>query len=196
MEPFPGDIQSASFDELANQLLMEGSERSPSYLHGGVCGIYAGAGAVYPEDCLAASAQALELDIQGELAESCLRLARASLAALQDEEFAFHLLLPDDDVDVDQRVQALAEWCRGFLAAYALVISQAPAGGLDNDTGESLGDIAAISEATIDAEADDEESEKYLFEVSEYLRFAILNLFASRLEANASDPGGTVGGDS
>ena len=99
-------------------------------------------------------------------------------------------------MDIDQRVQALAEWCLGFLAAYALVVSEASTGGLDKDTGEGLGDIAAISEATVDAEADEEESERHLFEVSEYLRFATLNLFASRLEMNESDPSGTLGGDS
>jgi uncharacterized protein YgfB (UPF0149 family) len=190
MEPFEGEYQPVSFDELANHLAMEGSERSPSYVHGGICGIYAGAGAVHAEDCLAASAQALELALQGELAESCLMLAGATLVALQDEEFAFHLLLPDDDVDIGQRVQALAEWCRGFLAAYALVISETSAAGLESEAGESLGDIAAIAEAMVDAEADEEESERHLFEVSEYLRFATLNLFMSRQDANESDPDG------
>ena len=168
MESFAGLIQSGAYDELANHLVMEGSERSPSYVHGGICGIYAAAGAVSAEDCLAASAQ-----------------------ALQDEEFAFHLLLPDEDTDIGERVQALAEWCRGFLAAYALVISHESGTGLDSDTGESLADIAAIAEATVDAEADEEESESHLFEVSEYLRFATLNLFMGRQDANEPDPVGT-----
>ena len=85
MEPFAGDYQSVSFDELADHLTVEGSERSPSYVHGGICGIYAGAGAVHAEDCLAACGQALELALQGELAESCLMLAGATLDGLQDE---------------------------------------------------------------------------------------------------------------
>ena len=183
MDPFDSDQPFTSFDELANQLLAAGVEQSPSFLHGGICGIYAGAGPVDPEDCLAATAQALELALQGELSDGSLRLAQATLATLLDEEFGFQLLLPDDELEIELRVQALADWCRGFLAAFALVISEASASELDSDASESLGDIAAIAEASVDAEADEEESERHFFEVSEYLRFATLNLFAGRIEA-------------
>ncbi len=189
METFGSNIPAVSFDELANQLLVEGADRSPAYLHGGVSGVYAGAGPVAPEDCLAAAAQALELNLQGELAESALGLATATLAALLDEEFGFNLLLPDDDTDIETRVQALAEWCQGFLAAYALVISTGSAAGLEDEVAESLRDVAAIAEATVDAEADEEDSERDFFELSEYLRFATLNFFSQRQDALDVDDG-------
>ncbi len=186
------DQQPFDFDDFANQLLAEGAEKSPAFVHGGVCGVYAGAGSVDAEDCLAAAAQALELGLHGELGESCLRLAQVTLKALQDEEFDFHLFLPEDDTDIESRVRCLAEWCQGFLAAYALMVAETDGAGLDDETGEILKDIAAIAEAghdSAEAEDDDEEAESHLFELTEYLRFACLNLFMNRvMDAEAQDP--------
>jgi uncharacterized protein YgfB (UPF0149 family) len=173
--------QALHFDDFANQMLDEGSEESPSYVHGGVCGVYAAAGEVTAEDCLAVVGRALELGLHGELADSCLRLAAATLGGLMDEEFGYQLFLPDDEEEIEQRVQALADWCRGFLAAFALLVSTSASQRLDEETAESLKDIAAIVEAAVDAEADEEESENQFFELSEYLRFATLNLFANQL---------------
>jgi uncharacterized protein YgfB (UPF0149 family) len=89
-------------------------------------------------------------------------------------------------------VQALAAWCRGFLAGFALLASGSAGAGLDSDTAERLRDIAAIAEAAFDAEAEAEESESSFYEISEYLRFAVLDLFMSRLDA-ADDPAADSG---
>lgn len=191
--------QALHFDDFANQMLDEGSEESPSYLHGGVCGVYAAAGDVTAEDCLAAVSRALELGLHGELANSCLSLAAATRGALLDEEFGFQLFLPDDDEAIEQRVQALADWCRGFLAAFVLLVSASSSESLDEEAAESLKDIAAIAEAGVDAESDEEESESHFFELSEYLRFATLNLFTNQIserDDSATVPDSPGGGDS
>jgi len=177
---FPSDGMALDFDDFSNLLLAEGAEQSPSYLHGGLCGIYAGAGPVTAEDCLAAASQALELGLHGDLAESSLTLADVSRRAMQDESFTFQLFLPDDDCEMDQRVRALGDWCRGFLAAYALVVSEERAG-LGEETSEVLRDVAAIAQAGHDEDADEEAAEGDYFELTEYLRFACLNLYVSRL---------------
>lgn len=195
MEHLPTPGQPPGFDDFANQLLMEGSAQSPAYLHGGICGVYASAGPIPAEECLAASSQALELALKGELSESALLLAAHSRAALLDEEFGFQLFLPDDETEIYQRVQALAEWCRGFLAGYALLLQQDSPGGLDSDSSESLRDMAAIAEAAVDAEADEEESETHFYEISEYLRFAALNLFMNRLGDDDPPPADHAGMD-
>jgi hypothetical protein len=177
----PAVEQPLHFDDFANQLLAEGAQQSPSQLHGGICGILAGAGPVDGEDCIAAAGQALDLGLHGELAESSLRLADVSRRAMQDEAFDFHLMLPDDDTEMGVRVQALSEWCRGFLAGYALVVSEERAG-LGEETAEVLKDVAAIANAGHDEEADEDDAEGDFFELTEYLRFACLNLFMSRLQ--------------
>jgi uncharacterized protein YgfB (UPF0149 family) len=181
MEYYLAEEQALDFDEFADQLLEQGEDQSPSHLHGAICGVLAGGGEQDPEYCLAAIAQALAMDIHGELAANCVRLARASAQGLMDEEFDFHLFIPDDETEVELRVRALADWCSGFLAGYALAIAQPQTGALDDDSAEVLKDMAAIAEATDDAELDPEETESHLFELTEYLRFACLNLFADRL---------------
>ena len=166
MQDFFAEGQPFDFDDIANQLLAEGAEQSPAYVHGGICGVFAGAGPVVPEDCLAATGQALDLGLHGEL--------------------------PDDDAEIAVRVRALADWCRGFLAAYALMVADTDGGGLGEETSEILKDMAAIANADHegDGEEQEEEAESHFFELVEYLRFATLNLFMNRLlEQQARDGG-------
>jgi uncharacterized protein YgfB (UPF0149 family) len=181
MEYYLAEEQALDFDEFANQLLEQGADQSPSHLHGAICGVLAGGGEQDPEYCLAAIAQALAMDIHGELAANCVRLSRATVNGLMDEEFDFHLFIPDDDTEIELRTRALADWCSGFLAGYALAVTQPQMGALDEDSAEALKDMAAIAEATVDAEIDPEETENHFFELIEFLRFACLNLFADRL---------------
>lgn len=188
MDHLLADDQPFDFDDIANQLVAEGAEESPAFLHGGICGVYAGAGAVGPEDCLAATSQALELGLHGELADTCLRLADVTRRAMEDDEFDFHPLLPGDDTELALRVQALADWCRGFLAAYALMVADTAGSGLGEETSEILKDVAAIANADHASEGDSEEDESHFFELTEYLRFASLNLYMNRLMDSGEVP--------
>ena len=187
MEYYLAEEQALDFDEFADQLLEQGAEHSPSHLHGAICGVLAGGGEQDPEYCLAAIAQALAIDIHGELAANCVRLARVTAPALMDEEFDFHLFIPDDETEIELRVRALADWCSGFLAGYALAVAQPQTDALDDGSAEILKDMAEIAEATTDAELEPEEAENHFFELTEYLRFACLNLFADRLLESTSE---------
>ncbi len=185
METFHIDEQPLDFDEFANQLLEQGAEHSPSHLHGGICGVLAGGGKQDPEYCLAGVAQVLDMDIHGELAGNCLRLSEITLAALRDEEFDFHLFLPDDDTDIGERVTALSHWCSAFLMGFALAVAQPGAAPLADETSEILKDISAMAEAGLDDEADEDDAEGDFFELTEYLRFATLNLFTDHMRPDA-----------
>ncbi|MEP5765749.1 MAG: UPF0149 family protein [Halieaceae bacterium] len=195
MENYLDGEQALDFDEFANQLLDEGSNQSPAFLHGGICGVYAGGGALEADYCLAAASQALDLGLHGELAENCLRLADVTLRAMQDEEFDFQLFLPDDETEMEQRLQGLADWCSGFLAGYAFTVAVAPNSALSEDTGEVLKDVAAIVEVTLDPDSDEEEAENQYFELTEYLRFASLNLFMEKLSQAAAAEDSPAPGD-
>ncbi|MEM8548143.1 MAG: UPF0149 family protein [Pseudomonadota bacterium] len=175
-----GDGQVFDFDELANHLLEQGLQTSPSGIHGCSSGLLAAGGGSEGEFALSALADALDLHVHGELAEQVMALHTTTAAALADEEFEFHLLLPDDEVEIAQRTEAMAHWCKGFLAGFALAAasagdSEAPAA-MSTESSEILRDIAAIAEAGVDEQADEEESEESYVELVEYLRFAVLNL--------------------
>ena len=90
----------------------------------------------------------------------------------------------DDDGDIADRVEALADWCRGFLAgfAHASVGDDRSAPALSEDSSEILKDFAAIAQAGLDDSEDREEEEGSYMELVEYLRFAALNLYMDNVE--------------
>ena len=90
------------FDEIANHLIEQGLQSSPADIHGCLCGLLAAGAAVEPELALAALVEAEDLELRGELAEQVMRLYTVSAAALEDEAFEFHPLLPDDETDLDR----------------------------------------------------------------------------------------------
>jgi len=187
MEYYQAEDQPLDFDEFANQLLEQGAEHSPAHLHGAICGFLVGGGKRDPEYCFAAISKVLQLQIYGELAGNCLRLAAVTLAALVDEEFDFHPFLPDDDDELALRVRALADWSSAFLTGYAMCVASTGSGGLDGSASDVLRDVAAIAEADVDAEMDEDEGENHYFEVTEYLRFATLSLFMDQLERSEAE---------
>ena len=113
-------------------------------------------------------------------------LHQNTLEQLNDALTEFHLLLPDDDDDLTLRVEALANWCQGFVYGLA-------AGGLKEDTEipedsqEIIRDMIEISRAGLeqledeeedgdgeDAVDSDEENERAYMEIMEYVRTGIL----------------------
>lgn len=168
-----GSVGVFDFDELADHLLDQGLDTSPSSLHGCLCGLLAAGAPAEAEAGLALLDQALELSLHGELAGQVLQLYLVTGAAMEDEEFDFHLLLPDDEVDIAARTDELANWCRGFLAGFAQVNQSQ----VDQESSEILKDLTAIAEASVDEDTDEDESEGSYFEIVEYVRFAILNIY-------------------
>ncbi len=65
-----------------------------------------------------------------------------TLEALNSPEFEFAPLLPGDDADLTERVEALAAWCGGFLYG----IAAGGAGIRTGDVGEFLGDFVELYE--------------------------------------------------
>jgi uncharacterized protein YgfB (UPF0149 family) len=182
--PFVEPPAGIDFDEVANHLLEQGLETSPSELHGALCGLLAGGADSSAEAGLAGLAGAIGVELHGELAVLAIELYGTTNAGLRDELFDFHPLLPDDDVEIRQRVAALGSWCRGFLAGFSQACSAVPGG----DTAEILRDIAAIAEAEVDPGAEAEDSEGNFTELVEYLRFASLNVFMDTLSERRKSP--------
>lgn len=180
----PGEVAVFDYHEICDQLVEQGLQTSPSEIHGCLCGALGAGAPGQPEVGLAALARELDLNLHGELAERAMQLYQVSAAALEDEEFDFHPLLPEDDTDIAERVAALGSWCRGFLAGFAHVAGNKgrPPAAAPEDTDEILKDFAAIAQAGLDeeAEGDEEEMEASFAELVEYLRFAALNVYMDR----------------
>ena len=85
------------------------------------------------------------------------------------EEFAFDLLLPDDDEALTDQVEALRCWCQGFLFGVGYVHSDADWPG---DSGEVMRDMIELTK--IDTDVAGEEDEIALVEIREYVRSAVI----------------------
>jgi len=187
-DDLPEEVGMFDFDEFANHLLDQGLLASPSQLHGCLCGLLGAGAPAQPEYGLDALAQALDLEVHGELASRIMQLYTVTEATLQDEEFTFLPLLPDEEEEIALRTAALANWCDGFLAGFAYATAAANSNGsaLSQETGEILRDIGAMAQAEPAADESEEEAEDSYIELVEYLRVAVVNVFMDS-QATAGD---------
>jgi uncharacterized protein YgfB (UPF0149 family) len=145
---------------------------SPAELHGGLCGWLAAGGADLPawpgkvlaDDSLPAPEPGSVLD----------QLRLATVAQLEDRDFAFELVLADPAMPVQARTDALFEWCRAFLGGFGLASGQRPA--LSEEGEEALQDLAKLAQASSDEFDAGDEDEDALAEIEEFVRVAVLLL--------------------
>jgi uncharacterized protein len=100
-----------------------------------------------------------------------LRFFEETRRLLASDEYEFDLFLPEDDTSLIERVEALKNWCSGFLFG---VGSGSPASNWSKNAREILKDIAEFTR--LDANAEGEEDERSFMEITEYLRSAVLLL--------------------
>lgn len=150
------------------QLATPGSE-----LHGGLSGWLAGGGEgvaawlapVLADTALPAPAAGSALD----------RLRVATATQLEDRDFAFALLLPDDSEPLSVRSAALFDWCRGFLGGFGLAAGERSS--LSEEGNEALADLARLAAAQPDPDGEDDAVEEdALTEIEEFVRVAALLL--------------------
>lgn len=155
--------------------------------HGALCGMLCAQGATEASQWMLhvlgeheSSSKALQ-----QAGKKLLQIHQISVEQMNGVEAEFELMLPDDDEELESRVEGLGIWCQGFV--YGLAI-----GGIKEDTvlpedsKELIRDILEISRAgyVADDEAElavteepDEEDEVAFMEVSEYVRMGVLLIY-------------------
>jgi uncharacterized protein YgfB (UPF0149 family) len=98
--------------------------------------------------------------------------------------FDFQLLLPDDEMPFQDRVIALGEWCHGFLNGFGLG-KNTDSVFTDDEGRDLIENFTRICRIGVD-EITDENDEKALFELVEYVRMGTLYLF-DQLHVGQSD---------
>jgi len=79
-------------------------------------------------------------------------------------------LLPDDSYPAIDQLQALAEWCQGFLLGFGLQMGNQTIH--TPEIKESLTDLAEISQLQLEAE-ENEETRMALFTLTEHIKVAV-----------------------
>ncbi|GAA5217219.1 UPF0149 family protein [Corallincola platygyrae] len=114
--------------------------------------------------------------LPSDLADATDRVYQHVCQVLVDESLTFAPLLPEDEVDLAQRVDAMADWVEGFLAGFAVAC-----GGLESasdELKEIIADLAELSRVSLgDEDEDPDEMEAAFIEVVEYLRVSAIFCF-------------------
>ena len=148
---------------------------SPSELHGLLTGIVCVTNAPSRNEWQQILAT---LDI-AEINESALEIltneAEDIAASLSDDELDYLPLLPDDEHSLQERVQALADWCAGVVLGFGLASGHIRADEIEWI--EHLQDVAAVEFEDSD---NDEEGEESYQELYEFVRLIPVSLAVGR----------------
>lgn len=172
--------QPQGFEQWANVFAAHKAFSHPSELHGALCGRLAAGGRLERQDWLALVCEHMGLPANApeeseELAGFMAAAYDQTLTLLQASDMSFQPLLPDDDYSLDQRLQGLSSWIRGFLEGMALVAGSA-LGSAPEEIRELIEDLVAISQVS-EGEEDSEEGEQQFTEITEYVRLGALSVF-------------------
>lgn len=182
------DAAPDGFEQWANVFAAHKAFSHPSELHGSLCGRLSAGRRPDSQDWLATACEHMGLPLTAteespELVSFMTNARDAMLTELSAADMSFQILLPDDDYSLDQRLQALSAWVRGFLEGLAMVggesLGQAP-----DEIRELIEDLVAISQVA-ETEEDSDEGEYQLTEITEYVRLGALAVFT---EFNAPEP--------
>ncbi len=166
------------FNDIADAFLRANLPGSPAELHGLLCGRISGGHHDGGEQLMTMVRQLLDVETERveDLGDVLPELHRFSLGSISSGTYEFQPLLPGDEVELNQRLLSLGEWCQGFLFG----LGSAGLSGEDALTGDiadALGDLAAISQiGTLNEES--EEDEVSYTELVEYVRVAVLLVYA------------------
>lgn len=168
---------SIEFEQLADLWLESGCHQNPSALHGWLTGYLAAGGRLASAQWLSEAQDYLELDdeLPSKLHHVLLPLYEQVLNGLNAESMEFQPLLPgDDEADVDEQVESLAQWSKGFLDGFGA--AGRIQGKLPEEVAEVLQDLDAFSQAELDDPKDPQNELLYL-ELAEHARIAALTVF-------------------
>ncbi len=166
-------VQSPDFDQLDQLLIRFGALQGAAELHGFLSGQLSGGKRLSRGEWLRSASEQADL---GELPDQAsgdllFALYRDTLQVFEAGDYTFQPLLPEDEQELGNRVNALGAWCQGFLVGFGLAVGNTASG----EIAETLQDFAAVAQISADDEEDDGESD--LFSVIEYIRMATIDLF-------------------
>ncbi|MGM0594413.1 MAG: UPF0149 family protein [Pseudomonadota bacterium] len=164
-------------DKLNAALGQVDTEMEAVECHGTLTGLFCAKGELKPQEWVEYIGKGLDAAnlLQREALAAFKMLFEVTREQLNDSVLDFHPLLPEDEADVEERIEALGQWCQGFLLGFS-------AGGVENldklpgDSGEILRDMVEIARAgSFELEGGEEDEESFQ-QLLEYVRTGVLLL--------------------
>lgn len=167
--------RSVSYTKLENTLNKLGSQLTAAETHGLLAGMLSLTKPAKEEIWRAALLENLDCTQPskgqwGVLSEASDEIRRE----FENPSFAFQLLLPSDNSDLERRIDALGYWCRGYLSGLGLVgVTKED---LENDViKELVHDLSQIAHVSIATDASEDDEHNYV-ELVEYVRVAVQSI--------------------
>jgi yecA family protein len=188
-------VSPPNLDELSSALQRLRTDCSGSELHGVMTGLLAGGARLNRQALIKALESHSEADqaFDNEIIASLWQLQLQTLEDLQASELIFTPLLPDDDAALNARVQALADWCQGFLVGFGTAVRPNDARLHEESVKETLQDVVHVANVDPTAQENDDGDEGAYAELFEFVRMAAIHLFEEM--APAEEPHGDADGD-
>ena len=178
------DIQ---YDEINDALKRINVEQDAAEIHGALCGLFCTVNGLnapfWLDNTLTNTPEEDAYTVDALASESrtlLTHLFSGTEKQLAGEDFDFQLFLPDDNSGLYARVEALSNWCQGFLFGLSQGGLTDP-DGLPGELSEIVKDIVEISRAESYELDDDTQDEKDFMELVEFVRVAI-QLFVGEMQ--------------
>ncbi|HGE4920333.1 TPA: UPF0149 family protein [Legionella pneumophila] len=180
------------YDDFVQSISVLALTMSGSELHGIMCG-YLCAGADSQGEAYIRALLNNRKDEQSRNALlSLFSVFSISQQQINNFDFEFQMLLPDDDESLVIRAQAFSEWCEGFTQGLTIAgvgMEQF----YEEESQDALQHLIEFAELDCESLEVGEEDERALMEVSEYTRMAVLRLHSDLVlhERELGDSGTT-----
>lgn len=176
------------FEKVTTLLANNRIFNSASELHGIICG-YLCAGGASNEYVLIWHLLGQEGKASKIMTDLIERLSRQAYEQLDSPDFAFRMILPNDDEELGQRLRALGNWCEGFISGFGGAYAKGDTT-LKDETREVLHDFTAIADIDERSEDGTEKDENDYMEIVEYVRMAVCSVFAQ--SKSPQEPEGNI----
>ena len=178
------DIQ---YDEINDALKRISVEQDAAEVHGALCGLFCTVNGLdasfWLDNTLTNTPEedAYTVDALNSESRSLLTiLFNGTEKQLSGQDFDFQLFLPDDNSGLYSRVEALSNWCQGFLFGLSHGGLTDPEG-LPGELPDIVKDLVEISRAESYELDNDAEDEKDFMELVEFVRVAV-QLFVGEMQ--------------
>ncbi len=174
-----------SFETVSQTLAPFDPPIGAAYLHGLWCGLIVGEQYCKPQDWLDLAWNSTDVweGLSPQTQRVLLQLAEQTIVALTTFDFGFELLLPNDEVSLQLRANAVNEWCLGFVLGLQNQTYQHTL--LTGDGAQALADLTKICEMDFGIIECEEEEQSYM-EIVEFVRIAVLTIHQNFLENTRS----------
>ncbi len=171
-------VYEQDYDYITECIENAGLTMMSSECHGNACGVLCSQVVMNPNDWFDSlvSPEDISVDHIELLADLLKHLYQTTEQLLNNIDFEFELFLPDDESAIRDRLDALGEWCSGFLLGLSLG-GVSDVSSLPDEIASFLKDcleIARVGHSELNNSEDDETS---YTELAEYVRMGVMTMF-------------------